>query len=976
MDNLVSATSTEGTAGSESAAFSRRHIGPSPRDQERMLHRLGVDRLDALIEETIPSAIRSPQGLPFREAVSERGLLGELEEISCQNEKVRSFIGTGYASCITPPVIQRNILENPAWYTQYTPYQSEIAQGRLEALLNFQTMICDLTGFELANASLLDEGTAAAEAMAMMKRQQRRNPSQAFFLSSACHPQTRAVLRTRARPLRIDLIEGDHRSFDFGAHPVFGCLLQYPASDGALCDYREFCSRAHEEGALVAVAAELLALALLTPPGEFGADVAVGSAQRFGMPMGYGGPHAAYLAAREEFRRQVPGRIIGVSRDARGSRALRMALQTREQHIRRESATSNICTAQVLPSVVASFFAVYHGPEGLRAIASRIHGLTAWLGREAERLGCRLVHRQFFDTIRLQAGVCAIDAAVDGARTRGIEVRRLDEENICITLDETTRPEDVDELAAVLATACARKPRSAGAPEPGCGPPVWESDLLRQSPYLTHPVFHSYRSETELLRYMRRLDARDLSLTTSMIPLGSCTMKLNATAEMMPITWPAFADVHPFAPVEKNLGYQRIFTDLEEMLCDITGLAAVSLQPNAGSQGEYAGLLVISRYHETRGRGRRDVCLIPASAHGTNPASAALAGLTVVVVACDEDGNIDLDDLRTKADAHADRLGALMVTYPSTHGVFEEGIGEICEIVHDRGGLVYMDGANMNAMVGLCLPGDFGVDVCHLNLHKTFCIPHGGGGPGMGPIAVAGHLRDFLPGHPLVPVGGDEAIGPVASAPWSSALILLISWAYLRLMGSSGMRNATEVAILNANYVAARLDPHYPILFRGSNGRVAHEAILDLRSFRAAGIEVDDVAKRLMDYGFHAPTVHFPVPGTMMVEPTESESKAELDRFCDAMIAIRAEIAEVEEGKADPQDNLLKNAPHTLDMILTEEWDHSYTRERACRPAPWTRNHKFWPAVARVDNAAGDRNLVCTCPPVEAYSDPEPGGAP
>ena len=941
-----------------------------------MLHSLGINRLEELIEETIPAAIRSPQELPFREAVSERGLLGELEEISRQNERVRSFIGTGYANCITPPVIQRNILENPAWYTQYTPYQSEIAQGRLEALLNFQTAICDLTGFELANASLLDEATAAAEAMAMMRRHQRRNRSRAFFMSSACHPQTRAVLRTRARPLRIEIIEGDHRSFDFGAHPVFGCLLQYPATDGALCDYREFCSRANEEGALVAVAAELLALALLTPPGEFGADVAVGSAQRFGMPMGYGGPHPAYLAAREEFRRQVPGRIIGVSRDAMGSGALRMALQTREQHIRRESATSNICTAQVLPAVVASFFAVYHGPEGLRAIASRIHRLTARLGGEAGRHGYRVVHRQFFDTIRLQADGCVINAVVDGARTRGIEVRRLDDENICVTLDETARPEDVDELAAVLANACSREPRSAGAPELDCDPPAWESGLLRQSPYLTHPVFHSYRSETELLRYMRRLDARDLSLTTSMIPLGSCTMKLNATAEMMPITWPAFADVHPFAPVEKNLGYQRIFTDLEEMLCDITGLAAVSLQPNAGSQGEYAGLLVISRYHETRSRGRRDVCLIPASAHGTNPASAALAGLTVVVVACDEEGNIDLADLRTKADAHADRLGALMVTYPSTHGVFEEGIGEICEVVHDRGGQVYMDGANMNAMVGLCRPGDFGVDVCHLNLHKTFCIPHGGGGPGMGPIAVAGHLRDFLPGHPVVPVGGAEAIGPVASAPWSSALILLIPWAYLRLMGSPGLRNATEVAILNANYVAARLDPHYPVLFRGSNGRVGHEAILDLRSFRAVGIEVDDVAKRLMDYGFHAPTVHFPVPGTMMVEPTESESKAELDRFCDAMIAIRAEIAEIENGKADPQDNLLKNAPHTLDMILADEWDHPYNRERACRPASWTRNHKFWPAVARVDNAAGDRNLVCTCPPVEAYSDPEPGGAP
>ncbi len=973
MEGRGPANSTEGVAASESGGFPGRHIGPGPREQDQMVHSLGAERLDELIEETIPSTIRSQRQLHYQEAVSERGLLRDLEEISRQNERVRSFIGTGYASCITPPVIQRNILENPAWYTQYTPYQSEIAQGRLEALLTFQTMICDLTALELANASLLDEGTAAAEAMAMMKRQQRRNHSRAFFLSSACHPQTKAVLRTRARPLQIEIIEGDHESFDFGAHPVFGCLLQYPASDGALCDHREFCSRAHENGALVAVAGELLALPLLTPPGEFGADVAVGSAQRFGMPMGYGGPHAAYLAAREEFRRQVPGRIIGVSRDAMGKRALRMALQTREQHIRRETATSNICTAQVLPAVVASFYAVYHGPEGLRAIAARIHHLSTWLAGVAEQLGYRLVHRQFFDTIRLQADSGAITSAVEGARARGIELRRFDGENICITLDETTQPEDVDEVCAVLAAACGSERPTDGAPEPDWEPPAWDPSLVRESPYLTHPVFHSYRSETELLRYMRRLDARDLSLTTSMIPLGSCTMKLNATAEMMPITWPAFADVHPFSPVEKNLGYQRIFTDLEEMLCDITGLAAVSLQPNAGSQGEYAGLLVISRYHGTRCGGRRDVCLIPASAHGTNPASAALAGLTVVVVACDAEGNIDLEDLRAKADAHADRLGALMVTYPSTHGVFEEGIGEICEVVHDRGGQVYMDGANMNAMVGLCLPGDLGVDVCHLNLHKTFCIPHGGGGPGMGPIAVAEHLRDFLPGHPIIPVGGSNAIGPVASAPWGSALILLISWGYLRLMGSSGLRNATEVAMLNANYVAARLDPHYPVLYRGSSGRVAHEAILDLRSFRSVGIEVDDVAKRLMDYGFHAPTVHFPVPGTLMVEPTESESKAELDRFCDAMIAIRAEIAEIEAGKADPLDNPLKNAPHTLDMILDEDWNYPYSRERACRPAPWTKNHKFWPSVARVDNAAGDRNLVCTCPPVESYVGSEPG---
>ena len=944
-------------------SFVTRHVGPGAREQAEMLQMLGLEKAEELVACTVPEALRLSQPLRLPAPRSEHQLLRDLRDIGRQNQPSRSFIGLGYADCITPPVIQRNILENPAWYTQYTPYQSEIAQGRLEALFNFQTMIADLTGLDLANASLLDEATAAAEAMTMIKRQQRKSASETFFVSDACHPQTKAVIRTRAAALDIEIVEGDCRSIDFAANPAFGALLQYPDSDGALHgDLADFCKRAHEQGVAVAVAADLLCLCLFKPPGEFGADVVVGSSQRFGMPMGYGGPHAAYLAAREEFKRQIPGRIIGLARDALGNPALRMALQTREQHIRREKATSNICTSQVLPAVVAGFFGVYHGPEGLRRIAEQVHGMAILLASEAERLGYEVVHASYFDTVRLTADRERIDASQRRASKASINLRALSETSLCIAVDEATDFDDIDTLVAVL-----------GGVEPaprGLVPAQWNSEqLTRKSPYLAYPVFHRHRSETELLRYINRLGSRDLSLTTSMIPLGSCTMKLNATAEMMPITWPEFASVHPFAPPEQNRGYQRIFSDLEDMLAEITGLAGISLQPNAGSQGEYAGLLVIARHHQQRGERARNVCLIPASAHGTNPASAAMAGMRVVVVDCDDEGNIDRDDLRDKAQTYADVLSTLMVTYPSTHGVFEESIVDICEIIHARGGQVYMDGANMNAMVGLCRPGDFGVDACHLNLHKTFCIPHGGGGPGMGPIAVASHLEEFLPGHPLVPTGGGDAIGPVAAAPWSSAVILLISWAYLRLMGTRGLETATRTAILNANYLAKRLEPFYPVLYRGRGGLVAHEAILDLRSFGAAGVDVDDVAKRLMDYGFHAPTVHFPVPGTLMVEPTESESKAELDRFCDAMISIRGEIDEIVTGIVDVGDSPLKHAPHTLDMVLVDDWPHSYSRQKASRPAPWTLDHKFWPAVARVDNADGDRNLVCTCPPIEAYAE-------
>ncbi|MXY82941.1 MAG: aminomethyl-transferring glycine dehydrogenase [Gemmatimonadetes bacterium] len=940
--------------------FVRRHIGPTAADVAAMLAAVEADSLDDLMAESLPAAIRMQGSLALGEGISEYELMGRLRELAGQNRICRSFIGMGYSDCITPPVIQRNILENPGWYTQYTPYQSEIAQGRLEALLNFQTMVCDLTGFALANASLLDEATAAAEAIAMLRAVQKKNASQRVFVSSACHPQTIAVVKVRAESRGWEVVVGDHREYDF-ATGAFAALIQYPASDGALYDYADFCAQAHAHQTLVCAAVDLLALCLLRPPGEFGADAAIGSAQRFGMPMGYGGPHAAFLATRSEFRRQVPGRIIGVSEDVRGRPALRMALQTREQHIKRERATSNICTAEVLPAVVASMYAVYHGPDGLQRIAHRVHCQARALAQGLEEAGYRVVHDQYFDTLRVEVGEQGDELSAQ-ARAKGMNFRDLGDRHWGIALDETT---DKADLQAILALLGGELPSAVDAE------PAWGPVHVRHSRFMEHPVFASHHSETEMMRYMRRLQAKDLSLVHAIIPLGSCTMKLNATAEMMAITWPEFAGLHPFVPVEQAQGYAAIFTEMEDMLREITGLKGVSLQPNAGSQGEYAGLLIVRKYHQTRGEALRSVCLIPASAHGTNPASAVMAGLDVVVVACDVEGNIDLADLRAKADAHRERLAALMVTYPSTHGVFEEAIGEICAIVHQAGGQVYMDGANMNALVGLCRPGEIGIDVCHLNLHKTFCIPHGGGGPGMGPIAVAEHLVEFLPSHPLVHTGGAASIGPIAAAPWGSASILLISWAYLRLMGSAGLTEATQVAILNANYLSSRLADSFPVLYKGHNGRVAHECILDLRWAREHSIGVEDVAKRLMDYGFHAPTVSFPVVGTLMVEPTESESKAELDRFCEAMIAIGEEIRQVAAGEMDPTDNPLVHAPHPMDVVLADEWDRPYSRTVAALPTPWLLERKFWPAVGRLNDAQGDRNLICSCPPVEAYSQEE-----
>ena len=943
-----------------SDAFVRRHIGPAAADVAAMLAAVGADSLDDLMAESLPAAIRVQGPLELGEGISEYELMGRLRELASRNRIHRSFIGMGYSDCITPPVIQRNILENPGWYTQYTPYQSEIAQGRLEALLNFQTMVGDLTGFALANASLLDEATAAAEAIAMLRAVQKKNASQRVFVSSACHPQTIEVVKVRAESRGWEVVVGDHREWDF-ASGAFAALLQYPASDGALHDYAEFCAQAHAHQTLVCVAVDLLALCLLRPPGEFGADAAIGSAQRFGMPMGYGGPHAAFLATRPEFQRQVPGRIIGVSEDVRGQPALRMALQTREQHIKRERATSNICTAEVLPAVVASMYAVYHGPDGLRRMAHRIHRQAQVLVRGLEEAGYRVVHDQYFDVLRVEVGARGDELLVQ-ARAEGMNFRDLGDGHWGIALDETTHKED---LQAILALLGGKLPTEVGEG------PAWRLDHVRHSRFMEHPVFATHHSETEMMRYMRRLEAKDLSLVHAMIPLGSCTMKLNATAEMMAITWPEFAGLHPFAPVEQAQGYAAVFAEMEDMLREITGLKGISLQPNAGSQGEYAGLLIVRKYHRMRGEVQRNVCLIPASAHGTNPASAAMAGLDVVVVSCDAEGNIDLADLRAKASAHRERLAALMVTYPSTHGVFEEAIGEICTIVHQAGGQVYMDGANMNALVGLCRPGEIGIDVCHLNLHKTFCIPHGGGGPGMGPIAVAEHLVEFLPSHPLVHTGGVSSIGPIAAAPWGSASILLISWAYLRLMGGAGLTEATKVAILNANYLSTRLADSFPVLYKGHNGRVAHECILDLRWAREHGIGVEDVAKRLMDYGFHAPTVSFPVIGTLMVEPTESESKAELDRFCEAMIAIGEEIRQVAAGEMDPTDNPLVHAPHPVDVVLADEWDRPYSRTVAALPAPWLLERKFWPAVGRLNDAQGDRNLICSCPPIETYSQEE-----
>jgi glycine dehydrogenase len=955
--------------------FVHRHLGPGEADVAEMLRVLGAESLDGLIDETVPAAIRlaaplrlsPPPGGPVCRPPGERELLTLLRRMARGNRVLRSFIGMGYHDCTVPGVIQRNVLENPGWYTQYTPYQSEISQGRLEALLTFQTMIEDLTALPVANASLLDEATAAAEAM-HMARAASRVPGDAFFVAADCHPQTIAVVQTRAEAAGIEVRVGDPAAADLGGGEVFGVLVQYPTTDGRVLDYAGLAERAHAAGALLVVAADLLSLALLRPPGDFGADVAVGSAQRFGVPLGYGGPHAAFLSTREEWKRLIPGRIIGVSRDRTGKTAYRMALQTREQHIRREKATSNICTAQVLLAIMAGFYAVYHGPEGLRAIARRVHALATALAGGLRRLGYELPEEPFFDTLRVELGDAgrSQEELLEAARVRGMNLRPLRDGAIGIALDETTSAEDLSALLAVFAGGAEPEfdleALAAGA----------EGDLpaphARTSELLTHPVFHRYHTEHEMLRYLKRLERRDLSLAHSMIPLGSCTMKLNASTEMAPLSWPEWNALHPFAPPEQARGYAELFASLERWLCEITGFAACSLQPNAGSQGEFAGLLVIRAYHSCRGEGERDVCLIPVSAHGTNPASAVMAGMKVVVVACDAQGNVDVGDLEAKASQHADRLAALMVTYPSTHGVFEESIREVCDVVHRHGGQVYMDGANMNAQVGLCRPADFGPDVCHLNLHKTFCIPHGGGGPGMGPICVAAHLAPFLPGHPLVETGGAQAIGPVAAAPWGSASILTISWAYIALMGAEGLTRASEIAILNANYMAARLAGHYPVLYKGRRGRVAHEFILDLRPFKAtAGVDAEDVAKRLMDYGFHAPTVSFPVAGTLMIEPTESESKAELDRFCDALIGIREEIRAIEEGRADRADNLLKNAPHTAEVAIADAWDHAYGREQAVYPAAWVRERKFWPAVSRVDNVWGDRNLVCACPPLESY---------
>jgi len=978
--------------------FARRHVGPDPDDVRHMLAAIGRPSLDDLIDATIPASIRLGRPLDIGPGRAEFEMLGELRRLAERNQVFRSYLGLGYHDTITPPVIQRNIFENPGWYTQYTPYQAEIAQGRLEALINFQTMVMDLTGMEIANASLLDEATAAAEGMALAWGVHRHAAGKVtFFVSDACHPQTVAVVRMRAEPLGIRVVVGDYRTFVFGPD-VFGALVQYPATDGGVVDYRDFVAHAHGVGALVVVAADLLALALLAPPGEFGADVVVGSAQRFGVPLGYGGPHAAFFATREAYKRQMPGRLVGVSVDAHGRPAYRLALQTREQHIRRERATSNICTAQVLLAVMAGMYAVYHGPDGLRAIAERVHHLARVLARGLERLGYRVRHADYFDTLRVDlahasgtdGGAAAIRRA---AEAHGINLRYFEDGSVGIALDETVGVGDLADLLAVFAgdgrpghvggtggvdgTGNVHETGGVGfTPQDLAADldPGYRGMLARTSDYLTHPVFHRYHSETEMMRYIKRLEDKDLSLTTSMIPLGSCTMKLNAAAELLPVTWPGFGRLHPFAPAAQAAGYRAIFRQLETWLAEITGLPAVSLQPNSGAQGEYAGLLVIRAYHHARGDTERVVCLIPESAHGTNPASAAMAGMQVVVVRCDEQGNVDFDDLRAKAEAHRDRLAAVMVTYPSTHGVFEAHIGDISDVVHDCGGQVYMDGANMNAQVGLCRPGDFGVDVCHLNLHKTFAIPHGGGGPGMGPIGVAAHLAEFLPGHPVIPTGGSEAIGPIAAAPWGSASILVISWMYIAMLGNEGVAEATRIAILNANYMAARLRPHFPILYTGASGTVAHEFILDLRALKAAtGVGEMDVAKRLADYGFHAPTVSWPVAGTLMVEPTESEGRAELDRLCDALIAIRAEIEEVALGLADRQDNVLKNAPHTAAAVTAELWDRPYPRERAAFPAPWTRDHKFWPAVGRIDDAYGDRHLMCACPPMEAYEAHEEG---
>ena len=963
-------------------SFARRHIGPNENEVREMLHEVGFENLEALIDAAVPKNIRLDRQLNLPKAKSETEALTELRAIAGKNKVTRSFIGTGYYDCITPPVIQRNIFENPGWYTAYTPYQAEIAQGRLEALLNFQTMIMDLTALDIANASLLDEATAAAEAMSLCHAVVPDRKT--FFVADNCHPQTIAVIQTRAKPLGIEIKIGDYSHLKFD-ETFFGALVQYPTTDGAIYDYRNFVARAHDARALVVVAADILALTLLKPPGEFGADVAVGNTQRFGVPLGFGGPHAAYFATRHQFKRHMPGRLVGVSHDAEGRPAYRLALQTREQHIRRDKATSNICTAQVLLAVIASMYAVYHGPKGLRAIAERVHGLTSRFADGLRALGLKITHESFFDTVRVE--IESSEVILEHTERAGCNLRLLGPNAVGISFDETTMPRDIELLMSIFRGAPVRDLADENLGEPPTHIPQF---AIRKSEFLTHPIFNTHDTETEMLRYLKKLESRDLSLTTSMIPLGSCTMKLNATAEMFPISWSEIAKLHPFAPTEHAAGYTEICQQLEQWLAEITGFAAISLQPNAGSQGEFAGLLAIREYHASRQEAHRNVCLIPTSAHGTNPASAVMAGFKVVSVACLKDGDIDLADLRAKADEHARDLAALMVTYPSTHGVFEPTIRKICDIVHAHGGQVYLDGANMNAQCGLCRPGDYGADVCHLNLHKTFCIPHGGGGPGVGPIGVAKHLVPYLPRefvldpetgrillgegeHGKRPSNGGSSSndrhggGNVAAAPWGSASILTITWMYIRMMGAEGLKRASEVAILNANYTAKRLERYFPVLFKGKHGLVAHECIIDLRQWKSAGIEVEDVAKRLMDYGFHAPTISFPVAGTMMIEPTESEPKHELDHFCDAMISIHAEMKAIADGKQDRQNNVLKNAPHTARQIASDKWDRPYSREQAAFPAPWTGEHKFWPAVARIDNVYGDRNLFCSCPSVEGF---------
>ncbi|WP_339700310.1 aminomethyl-transferring glycine dehydrogenase [Algoriphagus aquimarinus] len=956
---------------SNAVKFESRHNGPTDAEISAMLEKIGASSLEELINQTVPKSIQLDRPLDLPAAKLESEFLKDFKKLASKNKVFKSFIGLGYYDTLVPGVILRNVLENPGWYTAYTPYQAEIAQGRLEALINFQTVIMELTGMELANASLLDEGTAAAEAMNMLfavKPREKKNATK-FFVDEKVFPQTKAVLETRAEPVGIELVFGSIDSLDLTDENLFGVLFQYPDADGEVRDYSAIVAAAKENNVTTAFAADLLALTLLTAPGEMGADVVIGSSQRFGVPMGYGGPHAGFFATKDAYKRQIPGRIIGVSQDREGNKAYRMALQTREQHIKREKATSNICTAQVLLAVMASFYAVYHGPKGLKNIALRTHGLAKLTAKSLEHLGYQVSSKNYFDTIKVSIEAKSLNAIQSLALSAEMNFR-YDYDTVFLTFDEAKTLEDIASVVEVFAKA-----KGVEAPDLSALASEIELELpeglVRTSEYLTHPVFNDYQSEHEMLRYIKRLENKDLSLVHSMISLGSCTMKLNATAEMIPVTWPEFGQMHPFAPTDQTAGYQELFANLRHWLNEITGFADTSLQPNSGAQGEFAGLMVIRAYHQSRGDHHRNIALIPTSAHGTNPASAVMAGMKVVLVKCDEKGNIDLEDLKSKATTHSKDLSALLVTYPSTHGVFEVAIQEICEIIHENGGQVYMDGANMNAQVGLTSPGRIGADVCHLNLHKTFCIPHGGGGPGMGPICVASHLSPFLPGNPLVKAGGEQAVSSISAAPYGSASILPISYAYIAMMGGDGLTNATKMAILNANYIKERLKDHFPILYTGTQGRAAHEMIVDCRAFKEVGVEVEDIAKRLMDYGYHAPTVSFPVAGTLMIEPTESETKAELDKFCDALLSIRAEIQEIEDGVADRVENVLKNAPHTAMMVLTDKWELPYSREKAVYPLDYVKGNKFWPTVRRIDSAFGDRNLICSCIPVEDYANEE-----